>query len=263
MFAPLSSIQRGGVPHNTGPIAAGRNINCRTNAGAPNTKIDINADEILLEDTNGNIFVAKNVAGTIDFGTIGVNGLDTSTQQASTWYYGWVIAKENGVGVALLGSTSSTAPTLPAGYTFKALVTAARSGAATQFIKYRQFGNWCYYEALQNALSAGVATVETAVSTATQVPPNALAVLLTLGGIFGATAGGSYSAQVDIDVVTGSTYARFPTAVQASGTGSLQSQCTVPNLGQNVYYFWNGTVNLTSQSLNIWVTGFQLPGGGE
>lgn len=51
---------------------------------------------------------------TINPAVTGINGLDTGTIAANTWYYVWMCAGSSGVGAVL--STSVTGPTLPAGY---------------------------------------------------------------------------------------------------------------------------------------------------
>jgi hypothetical protein len=248
-----------------GPIAAGKNIAARTNSGTPNTKLDITADQIVLQDAGGNSYTANTVSGTIDFGTTGANGLDTSTQASSTWYYGYVIAKPDGT-VAVLGSTSATAPTMPAGYTFKALVTAARSDGSTHFLPYRQFGNRVYFETQQSALSNGTATAETAVSLTALVPPSATELLLNTQQDALCDGSGNFNDVVTIRVVSGSDYwkqqnvhtAESPNAPIFCGTAQL----TAPNISQNVYYLHTTSAGSVFH-LTIWVCGFTLPGGGE
>ena len=83
--------------------------------------IDIDADEIILHTTSSppDVFKATSVNLTVDITASGANGLDTGSEAASTNYYLWVIY--NGTTVAGLISASKTAPTMPSGYTFKAL----------------------------------------------------------------------------------------------------------------------------------------------
>jgi len=74
----------------------------------------------------------------------GVNGLDAGSEAANTWYYIWLIkqtASPLTVGAVL--STSSTAPTMPAGYTHKRLIGAVRNDGSSNFIQghCRQWGN--------------------------------------------------------------------------------------------------------------------------
>lgn len=250
----------------SGAIAAGRNISARTDATTPNTKLNIAADELVLKDGNGNAFVAKSVSVTIDFGTVGANGLDSGTQVLSTWYYGWVIAKADGT-VAGLGSTSATAPTMPTGYIFKALVTSARSDASVHFIKYRQFGNEVWFEAAQSALSGGAATIETAISLSSFVPP--IATGIQLQDLFTMTGdvNGNVVFTLRYRVVTGSDHYIADRGVaqngSASNTGIIRGEpMYFPNVSQQVFYIIAFTVG-SAPSLAVYVRGFKLPGGGE
>jgi hypothetical protein len=245
------------------PTGTGKNIAARTNSGTPNTKLDITADEILLTNSTGQALRATTVSGTIDFGTVGANGLDASTQAVSTWYYGYVIAKEDGT-VAVLGSTSATAPTMPTGYTFKALVTAARSNGSTQFVKYRQFGNKVYYEARQSAVSSGTATTETTITTTSLIPPIAEAIFGD-GSVNLVSGAGAASVEAEIRVVSGSTYARVggeyidTASTSRNGFGSMWQ---APNTGALLYLnFQSGVVSSSSVTINV--CGFKLPLGGE
>jgi hypothetical protein len=114
-----------------------------TNVARKNLKIvttsitagTITADQLVLEDTFGNTYRATAVNVSYATGTSGANGLDTGTIAASTFYYEWVIYNATTNTVASLLSLSSTAPTMPAGYTFKARVGATYydSGSKLRF----------------------------------------------------------------------------------------------------------------------------------
>ncbi len=244
-------------------IATGRNIAAHTNAGTPNTKLDISADEICTRDVSGTSKLLSSVSVTIDFGTTGANGLDVSTQASSTWYYGWIIAKPDGT-VAGLGSTSATAPTMPSGYTFKALVTEARSDGSTHFLKYRQVGNAVYYEAQNSILSAGAAGGETSVSTASFVPPNALAATITVENA-GTPGAASQIDGINIRLVTGSDFKIINATGQINNVQIRNSETfEIPNISQNVIYGFITLSQFTvAHAANIWVNGFKLPMGGE
>lgn len=98
--------------------------------------VDIDADAIILEDSGGEQFTATAVNLTANISTSGANGLDTGSE-ANIWYYIWVIY--NGTTVASLLSASSTAPTMPSGYTFKALVSAVKNTSG-DFLSFKQSG---------------------------------------------------------------------------------------------------------------------------
>lgn len=158
-------------------IASTRNLIIKPNTGAPNNKADAAADEILLKDANGNPFVAAAVAVTVDVTASGVNGLDTGAEAANTWYYLWVIY--NGTTVASLLSLSATAPTLPAGYTFKALAGVVQNNGSSNFTPFRQSDRTVWVDTV-NAHGGGD-TVYTSVSLASFVPPLAKSVFGTAG----------------------------------------------------------------------------------
>ncbi|TGP33332.1 MULTISPECIES: hypothetical protein [unclassified Mesorhizobium] len=126
---------------NTGLAGKLATTSAPTNASRKNLKIvtssvtagTITADQLVLEDGSGVPFRATSVSVSYATGTSGANGLDTGSITASNWYYEWVIY--NGTTVAALLSLSSTAPTMPSGYTFKARVGAVYydSGAKLRF----------------------------------------------------------------------------------------------------------------------------------
>lgn len=114
--------------------AATRNLIAQNNNGTPNTKVDLGADAIQLLDASNNSYVARAFSATINILASGANGLDTGSAANSTWYYFFVIYNATTNTAAGLISTSSTAPTLPSGYTFTALLGSVyyTSGAAFQ-----------------------------------------------------------------------------------------------------------------------------------
>ena len=249
-----------------GVIAAGRNIAARTNATTPNSKLDMTADEIAVKDANGQAKILASISVTGDMAASGANGLDTGVEASGTWYYGWVIAKEDGT-VAALISASSSAPTLPSGYTYKALVSAVRNDGSSNFIKYRQLGNEIYYEAGQSALAAGGAAATTAASLAAQVPPVALSARLGIRPLLTSSAGGSCTEVFQIEIVAGSSFMSYRVDVPvASFNSAPSSELEIPNLAQNVNYYWQNigsSANVSARSGNIDVHGFKLPMGGE
>ena len=98
--------------------------------------LSITADEVILKDAGGGAYLASTVSLTATITSSGANGLDTGAEASSTWYYVWVIY--NGATVSSLLSTSSTAPTMPSGYTFKALVGTVRNDGSSNFIRFYQ-----------------------------------------------------------------------------------------------------------------------------
>ncbi len=147
-----------------------RNLVIVNNASHADHQVDVDADEIMLQDANG---VTKRVSAvnlTVDIAASGANGLDTGSEAATTWYYIWVI--NNGSTTAGLLSASATAPTMPEGYTYKALVGAIYNGA-TDFITIKQINN-IVSRATVTVLNAGTSeSYATIGSMAAVVPPTA------------------------------------------------------------------------------------------
>lgn len=111
-----------------------RNLTVANNATDPTFKVDLAADEVVLKNAGGLSYLAETVAVTANMsGTVGTaNSLDTGAETNSTWYFLWLIY--NGTTVASLISASSTAPTLPSGYTYKALVGEIYNDSGSNFV---------------------------------------------------------------------------------------------------------------------------------
>jgi hypothetical protein len=112
-----------------GPTIVGTASKLALSATGTNATITVSADEVALETATGLYLIARAVALAINTATVGANGLDTGALTVSTWYAVYIIS--NGSTVAGLISLSATAPTMPAGYTYKARVGWIRSEAGS------------------------------------------------------------------------------------------------------------------------------------
>jgi len=125
-----------------------RGLIVKTNTGDTDHDVDIDADEIILQNAAGESYRASSVNLTmVGDATVGINALDAGTLANSTWYYLWVIY--DGTTVASLGSTSSTAPTMPSGYTYKALVGAVITDGSANFLGFYQADTYVEYNVIQ------------------------------------------------------------------------------------------------------------------
>jgi hypothetical protein len=115
-----------------------RNLVIQNNAVAAASKVDVTADDAVLMDARGQQYRASNVNVTIDITVGGPNGLDTGAEAASTWYFVWLLWNPATGKVAGLLSLSSTAPVLPAGHTYKALLGVVRNDAGSNFLTLYQ-----------------------------------------------------------------------------------------------------------------------------
>ena len=110
--------------------------------GTPNTKLDIAATQAVTVAGNGLNLHRSNVSVVLNFQTNGANGLDTGALAASTIYYTYLI--DNGSGAASLASLSSTAPTLPTGYSYFCRTGAVSVDSSSHLYATNTVGNVTY-----------------------------------------------------------------------------------------------------------------------
>lgn len=147
-----------------------RGLVIQNNTISPNNQIVIEANEIILQDINDKSVRVTNVSLTVDIALSGVNGLDTGSEAANTWYYIWVIY-DSSTAAGLL-STSSTNPAMPIGYAYKSLLGAIRNNGSSNFINIIQNGN-SVVSAQSQVLSNGLAHPYAAVDLSSAIPPTA------------------------------------------------------------------------------------------
>ncbi len=163
-------------------VANGRNLICINNVATPATKVDINADSIVLVDVNNSAFLATSVDLTIDATTTGANGFDANTlgTLGIGWYYLWVIYNSPTATTSGLISPSATTPsTLNAPHTHKALVGAVYATSTTNIRRFYQYERDIYIaqtELIENLEATAADTWEllagaTLTAFRTAVPP--------------------------------------------------------------------------------------------
>lgn len=147
---------------------------------SPNTQVYAFADEVVLEDADGNTWNVVSTAQA-DATVAGANGIDAALV-ASTWYSMWIIGNPSSNVVAALISLSATAPTMPAGYTFKARVGWMRTDGSAHFLKILQIGRTARYTGTMPAITgaSGIATVTPSI--VNYVPPTAAKIAVILAG---------------------------------------------------------------------------------
>jgi hypothetical protein len=122
------------------------------NATTPNTKLDVAAG--ICRDSNNQIdmnlgnYLGLSGVGTansstvINFGVNGINGLDTGSIAASTFYYILVIAdSSNKNPTGAIASLSATAPTLPFGYDSIRLIGCCKTDGSSHILLYYTSGS--------------------------------------------------------------------------------------------------------------------------
>ena len=104
---------------------AGTFSNLKASATGTNATVTVTADAICLKDSSNGQVVLNAVSVAPSLAASGANGLDTGASAINTWYYVWVIW--NGTTASGLLSLSATMPTMPVGYTHKAMISVVRS----------------------------------------------------------------------------------------------------------------------------------------
>jgi hypothetical protein len=164
-----------------------------TNGATPNSQVAVTVDEIVLKDSSKRAYVASTVSLTVSTGSSGANGLDTGSVANSTWYSVWVIYNSYTNTVAGLLSTSSTAPTMPTGYSYKARVGWVKTYSDGTLLRTKQVNDEAQYvvtgstnTAAMPIIAAGAqGSISTptyvAVSVSAFVPPTAWKIGIVIG----------------------------------------------------------------------------------
>lgn len=127
------------------PMAAGgfSNLAITNNSGVPNTRVDVTASALTIPNVLAGAVRHSAVSFTINTANTGLNGMDVGTLPASSWVYVWAIS--NGATVGGLISTSATAPTMPAGYTYRYRIGAMPTDGSSNFYRTMQKGTRAKY----------------------------------------------------------------------------------------------------------------------
>ena len=146
---------------------------------------------MLIEDGSGNVVRVNALSSTLFLSSSGaVNELDTGTVAANQWYYVWAIS--NGTTAGVLASLSNTAPTLPSGYIYKALIGAVRTDGSSHVYQFTQRNrNFEFYGVTTFSVSAGTTQIQGSGTGGSnqQFLPYALASRVR-GTLYGAATGG-------------------------------------------------------------------------
>lgn len=92
-------------------------------------------------------------------------GLDTGSVGNSTWYHVWLIRKDSDGSIDALFSTSATAPTMPAGYTYKRRLGSVLTNGSANIIAFKQDGDYFYWA----TFAEDMATTPTAATVAVTI----------------------------------------------------------------------------------------------
>jgi hypothetical protein len=209
------------------------------------------ADQVVM--TTGTAYITKAISVTLTLSSSGANGLDTGSRAAATWYYIYAIYNPTTDTVACLASTSSTAPTMPSGYTFKARIGVIRTAAGgTNLMGTYQFGRRVQYVVGLSSTTMARLVIDTAVSgtysttaptllsvsVADFVPPTASQITIMVSGNYN-------------NAATSSVLVAPSTDWGGSDNGPLGSNGVVWPVWLNAGGGGNQTVNLLLESTSI------------
>jgi len=156
------------ISHNT--LCPHRNL---VGAWATNATATFTADELVLEDVNGNQLLISAFNKTVNMATAGIGGLDTGSEASSTWYNVFAVAKSDGTQNIVLSTADDIASlTFSGGYSFAGLISSLRNNGSSNLVDFRQAGALVDIDAIQ-IIVAGAATSDTSINTLleTAVPP--------------------------------------------------------------------------------------------
>ena len=155
-------------------------------AWASNTTATWTAESLVAQNSSNQPVQLNAYNQTLNIATAGAGGLDTGAIAANTWYYVFAIYNPTGPTTSIIMSLSSSAPTLPAGYTSKIRIGAVYLDGSSHIRGFLQEGPDVQHVVGNNLpapiiISSGSQTIWTAVSVASVVPTTASRIMGTVG----------------------------------------------------------------------------------
>lgn len=211
-----------------------------------NTLLTITARELVTTNSSTGLTLNRtNVSVTVNTATGNVtstiNGMDGEVPGTSQWLYLW--ATDNGSAAGGLLSTSSTAPTLPSGYSYKCYLGAVRVDGSSFLLRTIQRGNRAHYVVTAATNTATLPTVHTtgalsfwtAQSMTAFVPATATtAWLACFAQVFSSQSAG-VAANASYPAGTGGGVQFFALGVTATATDIASTVPIVFEAAQNIY----------------------------
>jgi hypothetical protein len=231
--------------------------NLRIVSASTGTTSAISFDEAILKSANGRLIKLGSNSFTLTPASSGVNGLDTGSL-AANWYNVYII--NNGNTTASLISLSTTAPTLPAGYSYFALVGAIQvvSTGPTNLLGSIQIDNRVTTQDYGALAVPGVAATTGGVFQTLSLVTFVPSIAKTISGFMGAVATKDSAMAISPD---GSDIGRInANAVAIGGAGYNGFGATVPfsdfilKTSQSLY--WMSADNV--QRNILYISGFTI-----
>lgn len=259
---PTDAVAFGQLPQLSMPYARGIHV-----SWLGNSTNHLLWTDAILEDSAGNKVrnFDPTAIRTLDITTSGLNGLDTGSVAASTFYYIWIIS--DGTTFNGLYSLSQTAPTMPGGYTYKILVGAVLTDGSSHIIRTMQNGQYIEYTTAHNVINDTTNNGTTQTLTISDfVPPTvAWRVFILVGSNASYSDTSNHSAELDLGSLQGGSPTPIlvwaltgKTPVNGTYIGWMNTINELPAGAQINWQSNFDTTNLVSFSTSIFVAGYQL-----
>jgi hypothetical protein len=236
-FATTEFVQKALV----GIQGSARNL---TGGWLTNTTATWTATELIVQDSSFTTLLLSAFNKTLNTALTGAGGLDAGTLAASTWYFVYAIYNLTTPTQNILMSASATTPTLPADYTYSALIGSIRVDGSKNIIGFKQLGRrWQYVvgsnlsgmPVVASGVSGSVSTpIYTAAAVTVSVPtPIATTIYLVStinAGVLIAAPNNSYGSY---------TSSTNPPPLLSSSSGQLGAWASFLLESTNVYYASN------------------------
>jgi hypothetical protein len=246
-----------GVPVPQPVIASARNLTYKSVAPVLQA-VQVTADEMVVKNASGRALLlsAVNVTATLNGASTGSGFLDTGVEAHNTWYRFWVIHNPTTGINSAVWSTATTlgALTLPAGYTYAAMVGASRNSGAD--LIYTHGVDRRFSHTVQSAYSGAGngAVVGQALDISAYVPPEAKVVY----GVIGSTSANPLRAEISGQAgpLLGAQYLTAGNSATAGAdtvsTASVPFRVTMWD-AQTIYWRTPGVTNHV-----IYITGYEI-----
>jgi hypothetical protein len=185
-------INYSGIPAQNLPFLYDNNL---LDSWASNTTLTLSSGQ--CRDSSNIYDIVLSATVTINAAVSGVNGLDTGTLAASTWYYLYVISdpvSANPTAAILSVNAPAVGPVIPYGYSAWRYIGAWRTDSSSHFLKMWKYGvtgsRKCWWDKPISVLSGGASATFAAVSLVGAIPTS-LATTVTFSATVTPTGAGN------------------------------------------------------------------------
>lgn len=233
---------------NTAILGDAKDLIVKVNATHPDHQVDIDATELVLKDSSGNVHLATDVDLTIDLAVSGANGLDTGSPD-NVWYDIGAIYNPTTAALAGLAWANGGAPSLPSGYTHWARASFAKRTAGS-LLPFQHVDDEYLFTTLTKVVNDGITANTSSVDLSAAVPPG-------IKGVRGKIMANGSSMTFHYHIVTfGNSQTQDNTATLSLwlGGNTVTAMWHLPLLVEDQTMY----VQIDAGTADLWVAGFTL-----